>query len=96
MPQQQMTQIQIRIDTKTKTAVRDILSDMGLDISTAVKMFCKQIEKTRAFPFDVSTCAHSHTMSSKNKRILLNAINEKSTQGKRFSSVKALMADLNR
>ena len=40
MPQQRMTQIQVRIDTKTKNAVRDILDGLGLDMSTAIKMFC--------------------------------------------------------
>ncbi len=38
------TQLQIRVDSRTKKAVRSILNNMGIDLSTAVNMFFKQIE----------------------------------------------------
>ncbi len=91
---QHMTQIQVRIDTKTKNAVRDILEDMGLDMSTAIKMFCKQIERTKSVPLELNACPHSHVMSPKNERILRAALHETKTEGKKFTSVKAFMKDL--
>ncbi|MEK7648772.1 MAG: type II toxin-antitoxin system RelB/DinJ family antitoxin [Patescibacteria group bacterium] len=94
MPQPRMTQIQVRIETKTKNAVRNILDDLGLDMSTAIKMFCKQIERTQSVPLELNACMHPHVMSPKNQRILLRAINEKPSTGERFSSVRGLMADL--
>ncbi|MBA4319843.1 MAG: hypothetical protein C0412_15705 [Flavobacterium sp.] len=46
-----MDQIQIRIDLKTKKQVKKILEELGLDISTAVKMLFKQIIHTGTLPF---------------------------------------------
>ncbi len=94
MPQQRMTQIQVRIDIKTKNAVRDILDGLGLDMSTAIKMFCKQIERTHSVPLELNSCPHSHVMSSKNKRILTNALRENKKEGKAYASVEAFMQDL--
>ena len=94
MSQLQMTQIQVRIDTKTKNAVRDILEDMGLDMSTAIKMFCKQIERTRAVPLELNTCPHPHIMSPKKANILRIAQSETRQSKKSFSTVASLMKDL--
>ena len=52
-PEQELTQIQVRIDTKTKTQARKILNDLGLDLSTAVKMFFKQIVRAKTLPLEV-------------------------------------------
>jgi len=94
MSQQRMTQIQVRIDMKTKKAVRDILDDLGLDMSTAIKMFCRQIERTRILPFDFGQCSHPHLFSPRKARILRQALGESKAQGKKFTSVKALMREL--
>ena len=45
------THIHVRIDEKTKIQAQQILSEMGLDISTAVNMFIKQLICNRGFPF---------------------------------------------
>ncbi len=94
MSQHRMTQIQVRIDMKTKNVVRDILEDAGLDMSTAIKMFCKQIERTRSIPLELNGCLHSHHMSAKNKGILKAARQEARNSKKSFSTVTALMDDL--
>jgi addiction module RelB/DinJ family antitoxin len=96
MAQQHMTQIQVRIDTKTKEAVRGILEDIGLDFSTAIKMFCKQIERTQTLPIDFGYCPHPHTFSPQKARIVHAALNEQKNQGKKFTSVRSLMKDLRR
>lgn len=94
MSQQRMTQIQVRIDVKTKKAVRDILDGLGLDMSTAIKMFCKQIERTRILPFDFGQCTHPHVFSPRKAGMLRQALRERKTQGEKFTSVKALMQDI--
>jgi DNA-damage-inducible protein J len=43
--------IQIRIDEQTKSEAASILKEMGLDISTAVKMFLKAVINEKALPF---------------------------------------------
>ena len=45
------THIHVRIDDDTKKQAQQILGEMGLDISTAVKIFIKQVIKNRSFPF---------------------------------------------
>ena len=45
------THIHVRIDDDTKKQAQQILSDMGLYISTAVKMFIKQVVLNRSFPY---------------------------------------------
>jgi DNA-damage-inducible protein J len=45
------THIHVRIDENTKLEAQRILSEMGLDMSTAVNMFFKQIITKNGFPF---------------------------------------------
>lgn len=46
-----MTTIQIRIDEATKRSVKKILTQLGLDFSTAVKVYFKQIMIQEGIPF---------------------------------------------
>ena len=48
-----MSQIQVRIDSKTKQQTKKILENLGLDISTAVKMLFKQIIHTNTLPLEI-------------------------------------------
>ena len=45
------THIHVRIDDETKKQAQYILSEMGLDITTAVNMFIKQVVRNQSFPF---------------------------------------------
>jgi len=47
------TQLQIRIDERTKREARKVFETYGLDISTAVKMMLKQAIFTKRIPFEV-------------------------------------------
>ncbi|MBI2436291.1 MAG: type II toxin-antitoxin system RelB/DinJ family antitoxin [Candidatus Magasanikbacteria bacterium] len=69
----QNTQLQVRIDLKTKKQTQKILDDLGLDLSTAVKMFCRQIIKTKTLPLNL----HSpYQFNPKKAQILRSAIHE--------------------
>lgn len=46
-----MTQINIRIEEKTKRAASKALADIGLDMSSAVNMFLKQVVVEQGLPF---------------------------------------------
>lgn len=50
-----MSTIQIRIDEKDKKEVRDILNNAGLDFSSAVKMYFRQIRRLKGIPFMILT-----------------------------------------
>lgn len=45
--------IQVRIEDRTKKQAQKVLEDLGLDLTTAVKMLCKQIVHTGTLPLDL-------------------------------------------
>ena len=50
-----MTTIQIRIDEKTKKQTQKILKQIGLDMTTAIKLYFKQIAINKGIPFRIIT-----------------------------------------
>ena len=48
-----MATIQVRVDSNTKTAVDTLFSSLGLDTSTAVKMFLAASLENNGLPFPV-------------------------------------------
>ena len=47
--------LQVRIDSKTKHQVKKILDKLGLDFSSAIKLYFYQIQRTKNLPFIVRT-----------------------------------------
>jgi DNA-damage-inducible protein J len=79
------TYVRARIDTNTKERAADALEAMGLSISEAIRLLMLRIADERRLPFEVKV---PNTITRK-------AIAElEAGKGKRFGSVKALMADL--
>ena len=83
--------IQIRIDAKTKAAARKTLEELGLDMSTAVKLFLTNVINRQGIPFEILT-ENGFTVAQE-KAILAEA-KEAKKNGQRFSSIDELMADL--
>ena len=50
-----MTTIQVRIDEKTKNSAKKILDDVGMDMSSAIKVYLKQIVIYQGLPFKLLT-----------------------------------------
>ena len=50
-----MTTIQIRIDKQTKNSAKKVLDELGLDMSTAIKAYLKQISAHKRIPFPLIT-----------------------------------------
>lgn len=50
-----MSTIQIRIDEKTKSKAQKILQKMGLDMSSAIKLYFHQIIQEEGIPFPITT-----------------------------------------
>ncbi len=50
-----MSQIQIRIDEKTKHKVQKILDDLGLDLTSAIKVYLMQIIIHKGIPLKIVT-----------------------------------------
>ena len=48
-----MSQIAVRVDDKLKKDATEVFSELGLDMTTAVKLFLKQSVLTRSIPFEL-------------------------------------------
>jgi DNA-damage-inducible protein J len=80
------TYVRARIDTVTKDRATDALEAMGLSVSDAIRLLMFRIADERRLPFEVK--APNATTRK--------AIAElEAGKGKKFTSVEALMADLN-
>ena len=83
--------IQIRIDKKTKEAARQTLSELGLDMSTAVKLFLTNVVNRQGIPFEIRT---KNGFTEAEELAMVAETEEAKRSGKRFNSVEELMADL--
>lgn len=83
--------IQIRIDKKTKDAAKKTLQEMGLDMSSAVKLFLTNVVNTQSIPLDLRT-ANGFTLAQ--ERAMIAETEEAKKTGKKFATVEDLMKDL--
>ena len=93
---QQNTNITIRIDAKTKEAARKTLEEIGLDISSGVKLFLHQVVVTQSIPFEIRT-VNGYTRAQ--EREMIAAAEEakrdyKAGKIKAYESIDELHADL--
>lgn len=89
----QSATIQLRVDAKTKKKAQGIFKKLGIDLSTAMKLFLNQVIKTKSIPF-VARTENGYTPEF--EKMLLDEIKAmESGREKSFKSVEALMADLN-
>lgn len=85
-----MATLQVRTDEKLKQQAKDILAAMGLDLSTAVNMYLRQIIITESIPFPVRTV---NGFTPVQERAILRDGAEALQHGKRYRSVDALFCD---
>ena len=48
-----MSQIAVRVDDKLKKDATEVFSELGLDMTTAVKLFLRQSVLTKSIPFKI-------------------------------------------
>ena len=80
------TYVRARIDSATKERAADALAAMGLSISDAIRLLMLRIVDERRLPFELKA-------PNATTRRAIAELEE--GRGKRFTSAKALMADLN-
>ena len=85
--------IQIRIDSKTKKQARKTLEAVGLDMSSAVKLFLTNVINRQGIPLDLRT-ENGFTLAQ--EQALITETEEAKISSKRFATVDALMSDLAR
>ena len=83
-------QLQIRIDTETKREAKKILDNLGIDMSSAVKLFFRQIINARNLPFELRG---ENGLTLRNAEILRESVISAKNSTKTFKSGAALLKD---
>lgn len=50
-----MDKLTIRIDETTKKNVQKIFASMGMDLTSGINLYLKQVERTKTIPFQIVT-----------------------------------------
>ncbi len=91
-----MTTIQIRIDEKTKRSAQKVLGKLGIDMSTAIKAYLKQITYREGIPFPLYT---ENGLTVQEEQEILQA-SEEAERGENvsgpFTSIEELLKDLHK
>lgn len=83
--------IQVRIDPETKKQAQETLSDMGLNMSSAVKMFLQQVITRQAMPFRART---ENGFTPEREAEIIKQTEEALKNGKRYESAEEMHADI--
>lgn len=83
-------QLQIRIDATTKKEVKKILDNLGLDMSSAVKLFFRQVINTKNIPFEIRG---ENGLTLRNSEILRESIINAKNSNKSFKSGAKLISE---
>lgn len=86
-----MTTIQVRIDNKTKQSAQKVLNELGLDMSSAIKVYLKQITLHQAIPLRLVT-ANGLTPAEENAIALASA---EAKQGKNVTKKMSVQQAVN-
>ena len=73
-----MSQIAVRVDEELKKEATVLFNELGLDMSTAVKLFLKQSVLTRSIPFKLALDEYSKEEVEQAKKDIQKLAKEKS------------------
>lgn len=85
------TTLQVRTDVKLKKAAQNVLSELGLDLSTAINMYLVQITRRKGIPFEIVT-ENGFTPAQEQK--ILRELEEAKKSGKRYRTVQEAHRDI--
>ncbi len=85
------TTLQIRIDAKDKREAQKILKKIGMDLSSGVNTFIKQVITDKALPFQPRT---ENGFTPEYEAMILKESAWAKKHAKRYDSVKEMMAAL--
>lgn len=86
-----MALLHIRADTKLKNRVMKMLKGIGLDLSTAVNIYLRQIVITGGIPFQIHT-EHRFTRAQEEK--MMKEVRWAIKHGKRYDSAEGQLRDI--
>ncbi|MCA9361198.1 type II toxin-antitoxin system RelB/DinJ family antitoxin [Candidatus Kaiserbacteria bacterium] len=82
--------IQIRIDSKTKKNAKKILDGVGLDMSSAIKLFLINVINRKGVPLDLKT---ENGFTPAQEKALVSDV-KKAKRSKGYHNLDELFADL--
>lgn len=83
--------ITVRIDAQTKRAAQKTLRDLGLDLSSGVRLFLEQVVATESIPFFPVT---KKGLRLQHWKIYKKEIAEAQKSGKSYRTAKEMHADI--
>ena len=83
--------IQIRIDAKIKKQADKTLKNMGLDLSSGIKLFLNQVIKAQAIPFQIRTV---NGFTPEQEKRMIRETEYALKHGKSYTSIKELHDDI--
>ena len=88
------TTLSIRLDTKLKKDSQKVFKDLGLDISSATKLFLTQVVNRKAIPFEIRT-VNGFTPAFEQEILAdLADLKKNKHKYKAYTSAKELMDDI--
>lgn len=84
------SQLQVRIDAKTKKEVQKIFDGLGLDMSSAIKLFFRQTINSKNLPFEIRD---ENGLTLHNVEILKESIASAKNNSKSFKNGSDLLKD---
>ena len=86
------TNITMRIDTTVKSQLQELVSDLGLDLTTFFTMAAKQAIREQRIPFEVSReIPNAETMEALEE---VKEMKKNPSIGKTYTDVDAMMEEL--
>ena len=83
--------LQIRIDSKTKNAARKIFENLGLDTSSAIQLYFRQVINHRGIPFRIIT---ENGFTPEKEAQIIREAQEAIKYGKGYATAEEMHADI--
>jgi len=88
------TTIQVRVDEKLKRDASRVYKSIGMDTSSAIKLFMQQSVNTQSLPLLEIKCPLSHTLSAKKLALYGREYKDALKGGKRYTDVDTMFRDV--
>ena len=83
--------LQIRIDKKTKREAQKIFKNMGIDMSSGVKLFLQRVNNTESIPFTIIT---KNGFTEGQEQTMIKETRESLKNGVGYTSARDLHKDI--
>lgn len=84
--------LNVRINRTVKRDAQKIVEKMGLDLSSAIKLFLTKVIQTKSIPFEIRT---ENGFTPEYEARLLKEVEYAKKHGKRYESTEEMFRELN-